>query len=471
MIGQWITWLSCFLVSVALLFAIAGGVYWLNNPEEVVCSNPVAKESRLPKGSFEFSDKDYENVGELILSLEQSPPTLQVPDLRQQLIYYGKNGRPDAKTKNTLLHFSINGDKTVSSIEPGQKLYLLYDRKGSLGRYCFSPDNEKTSLWFEVQPVDNDAEIHVTLENDQGELITEPGHLAEFRLNEKEFVRVGGTVWEIGSFRVDGTLLARQKARWYGVDRFLEKHGGEEYQHAIGKHRVDFGENESVYSVFVNVGDCLIWNGEYWKNVEAGEGSQEYPLLLAKKIDDRLITFELWDVEGKGKVLLNLLKSTESWNMQNPQSLQHMFKFLGARTRTKCVFEINRERVTLRPSDWLLLTSKGWSKLGTEEEIDGYVKRKTTGTLFVFEGMTRKDERQVMVGTLYSPARHESQTVEISLQANASKSTSTRESKEVKELKGAKEGEQQNANTSAPRRTDVDPSNLKSLSSSKAPKK
>jgi hypothetical protein len=114
--------------------------------------------------------------------------------------------------------------------------------------------------------------------------------------------------------------------------------------------------------------------------------------------------------------LLNLLKSSEPWAVQNAQTLQHMFKFLGARTRTQCVFEINRERVILRPSDWLLLTSKGWKKLATEEEIDNYVKRKLSGTLFVFEGITRKDERQIMIGTLYSPARHECQPIELALQ-------------------------------------------------------
>ena len=129
------------------------------------------------------------------------------------------------------------------------------------------------------------------------------------------------------------------------------------------------------------------------------------PLLVVKKVDERLMTFELWDVEGKGKILLNLLKSSEPWAVQNAQTLQHMFKFLGAKTRTQCVFEINRERVILRPSDWLLLTSKGWKKLTTEKEIDNYVKRKLTGTLFVFEGISRKDEKQIMTGTLYSPAR------------------------------------------------------------------
>jgi hypothetical protein len=137
--------------------------------------------------------------------------------------------------------------------------------------------------------------------------------------------------------------------------------------------------------------------------------------------------------------MLNLIKSTEPWGAQNAQNLQHVFKFVGARTRTQCVFEINRERVILRPSDWLLLTPKGWKKLVTEEEIDNYVKRKLTGTLFVFEGIARKDEKQMMTGTLYSPARHDSLPVEFALQIKGAKPANTKDPKDAKEVKGVKE--------------------------------
>lgn len=427
MIGQWITWLNYALVALALMMGMSGAVYWLKRPSEIIANNEILKESTLPKGAFELHENAYQNVGEPILSLEHSPLEMQLPDLRQQLIYYGKNGRPDAQEKHTLLHFSFNGNKTVSSVAPDEKLYLVYDKKSSPPRYTFSPDNEKSSLWIEAKPVDNEVEVNVVLENDKGEKITEPDNYAQFRLSEKEFSRYAGATWEIGTFRVDGTLLARQKARWYGADCFLENHGGDEYQQNLGKHRIDLGENEEIYSVFVKPGECLIWSEEQWKGVEPGEQSLGHPLLVVKKIDDRLMTFELWDVEGKGKILLNLLKSTEPWGAQNAQTLQSTFKFVGARTRTQCVFEINRERMVLRPSDWLLLTPKGWKKLETAEEIDDYVKRKTTGALFVFEGLSRKDEKQIMKGTLYSPARHDSAPIEICLQTTGTKPKETKE--------------------------------------------
>ncbi len=444
MINQWLTWLNYLLVVLALLLGLATAAFWLKRPAEIASVLPLSKNSGLPKGAFELAEDAYRDIGGPLFALQLASPTLQVPDLRQQLIYYGKNGRPDAQSQRTLLHFSFNANKTIVSIPPDEPLYLIFDKKSTSPKYIFSPENDKTSLWIKAVPVDNEVQINVVLENEKGEKITEPEAYAQFRLPEKEFVRFAGATWEIGSFRVDGTLLARQRARWFGMDRFLEHHGGEDYQHAKGKQRIDFGENDDVYSVFANLGDCLIWNQNRWKVVLPGEESLEHPLLVVKKIDDRLMTFELWDVEGKGKVLLNLLKSNEPWTAQNAQILQNMFKFVGARTWTQCVFEINRERMVLSPADWLLLTPKGWKKLGSEEDIDNYVRRKMTGTLFVFEGITRKEEKQVMKGTLYSPARNDFQEVEIALQAGGNKKDSKdakdpKDSKDTGDAKGAKD--------------------------------
>ncbi|MFI0435148.1 MAG: hypothetical protein ACH350_05410 [Parachlamydiaceae bacterium] len=458
MIGRWISWLSCAFLVLALAFGFAGLAYWFNHPHEIVCADSLFKKCGLPKGAFELSEEAYEKTGESVLSLEQSPPAIQLPDLRAQLIYYGKNGRPDAPSDHIPLYFSFNGNnKNIASILPGEKLYLIYDKKNTPPKYSFSPNNEKTSLWIEASPINNEAQIGVKMEKDNGELVKEPQLFSQFRLPEKDFLRYGGIVWELSTFRVDGTLLSRQKAKWYGMDRFLEHHGGDDFKNIEGKQRVDFGDNDDLYSVFVKVGDALIWDGARWKMVTIGKESTNHPLLVVKKIDDRLIAFELWDAEGRGKIALNLLKSAEAWTVQNAQTLQNMFNFLGAKTRTQCVFEINRERVILKPADWLLLTPTGWKKLATAEEIDHYVKRKLSGTLFVFEGLKRKGEKQVMTGTLYSPTRHDCQPIELPLQVKKSKGS--KDGKDLKErlkeaqekaMAGAKTATLNRANETAP---------------------
>lgn len=444
MIKQWLSWLTITLFLLALLFVSTGIFYWSQRPSELSVAQPVAKKSRLPKGAFEFPKEVYERIGSPLLKLQESAPTLQVPDLKQQLIYYGKNDRPDASKDSINLHFAFtNNTKQVASITAGQKLYLFYDRKASPPRYTFSPQNEKTSLWLTAEPLAQEAEVSLTIENEKGELISQPESNASFKLPEKEFMRYGGFSWDIEGQRVDGTLLARQKAKWYGIDKFLETHGGEEYAFAKGRSRIDFGEGSDIYSVFVQVGDALIWDKGRWKSVEAGPESIEKPLLVVKKIDDRIITLELWDGDGKGKVTINMLKSTEPWNNQNVQMLQGMFKFIGSKTLTQSVFEINRERMVLNPFDWLLLTQKGWKKLDTEEEIDDYVKRRLTGTLFVFNGIKRKEDKQVMEGVLYSPSRVDFQEIEIPLQSVVAEGTKKKNvpNKEKEEAKLTKEQE------------------------------
>ena len=89
-----------------------------------------------------------------------------------------------------------------------------------------------------------------------------------------------------------------------------------------------------------------------------------------------------------------------------------------------------------RLENGLLMTPKGWKKLTTEAEIDQYVQRKLPGTLFVFNGISRKGERQVMTGTLYSPSRHESQPVEFVLQVGGSKPSTSKEEREKEKDKG-----------------------------------
>jgi len=369
-----------------------------------------------PLNSFQQKREAYDAIGEPVLVLNFFPPQLRVPDLRSMLIYYGRNGRPDANGQNPKLHFTLNGMKTIHSALAGQKVYLNYDKKLTPCKYSFSPDNAETHLWFIAQPEGNNAVVTLFMKNENGEVISDPPTLANFSLQEKEFIRFAGTsIWEIGKWRVDGTLLARQKARWYGPDRFLERHGGEEFTDILGKQRIDFEDSDNAYSVFVKAGDCLVWNQDRWEPKLPGIDSMGMPMMCVKKIDERVMNLELWDVEGKGKVILNLIKSQE--NLVAQQFVQD-FKFLGARTRTQCVFQVNQARMILKPNDWFLLTDGSWKKLTTMEEIDDYVNRRTTGTLFVFDEI-RKGERPVLVGTVFNPTRTEMDQVEIAMQTTA----------------------------------------------------
>lgn len=414
-------WLDLVNLGMAALFAflvVSAGMLEWSRPNHIPLPEVNEHKTTLPKRSFTQTQEAYNTIGEPVLALEYHPPRLQLPDLRQQINYYGQNNRPDVSANNSLLHFGIaKGTDTknteMSSIASNQPLYLIYERDEGAGHYRFSPRNEKTALWIEADAIDKDANIHVHMLDENDEEVKSPEAYANFQLKEKEFSRYGGAPWEIGKWRVDGTLLARQRARWFGVDKFLERHGGEEFADIADKNRVDFGDKDDVYSVYLGEGSALIWDGARWKTVIPGEKSRGYPLLVVKKVEDRLMNLELWDPDGNKKIALNLLKSMETWV---PTNIQKDFKFLGARTRSQFVFEIDDEKMLLSPHDWLLLTDDGWKKLNSPEEIDAYVDRNEIGTLFVFDGIDRLGDQQVLKGALYNPSRTQVEELELPVQ-------------------------------------------------------
>lgn len=411
---KWLYWTNALLLGCfsALSIAIIG-VAWIR-PSEISMPQISERKTALPKGAFVLSKEAYQAIASSTLSLKFTSPIMQLPDLKPHLTYYGINGRPDATIDRTVLHFALANQKSFASIVPGERLYVLYDKSQTPGKYIFSPQNSETALWMEVLQEKNEAIVKVSMKNEQGDIIREPSPHAEFTLAEKEMARSTGN-WDIGKWRVDGSLLARQRARWYGPDLFLENHGGDDFTIAMGKQRLDFGEEDETYSCFASEGDNLVWDGSRWEEVSTEEDTRGKPLLHVKKLDERLMHLEVWDPEGKSKVVLNLVKLTEPWA---PQNIIKDFKFIGARTRTQCAFEIGQERMILKPHDWLLLTDAGWKKMTTSEEIDDYVARKLTGALFIFDGLIKKDDKQVLVGTIYNNARTEAHTIELAVQQN-----------------------------------------------------
>lgn len=413
MIKNWLSWINLTVGGLSGILLFSAIVIFCLRPSDIVVANPEAIKKSLPICSFAMSKEACDSIGTNAFDLKFSPVSLQLPNLQNHLIYYGKNGRPDALSDTPVLHFGFNGNPASASIISGQRLYLLYDRKKTPNQYTFSPENTETTLWIEPSVRGNEAVVKVSMRNENGEIVREPSSNAQFNLPEKEQSRPGGKAWEMGKWRVDGSLLARQKARWTGIDVFLERHGGPEFSHMQGKHRIDFTDEDETYSVYVGLNDSLIWDKERWKLVEPAQDTLKFPLIVVKKIDERIMNFELWDVGGKSKIVLNLIKAHEIWV---PQNIQQMFQFLGARTRSQYIFEIDGNRMLLSPQDWLLQTEEGWIKLTTAQEIDDYVDRQLKGALFVFDGMVRQEDKQILKGVMFNAARTEMQEIEIPVQ-------------------------------------------------------
>lgn len=405
---------SIIVCGFAALFFLSSVIFYFLQSGSLHQGHVAQVKRQLPKSPFTFPEEAYAKMGSPHLHLKFVPPRLHLPDLRNTLVYYGENGRPDALLGNPKMHFGMQGGKAIVAVSDGEKQYLIYDKKlASNSKLTFSPNNEPTMLWFTAGMEATQAEITLFMEDTDGLIVSNADPHGQFFLAAKESTRSHPqSSWEIGTWRVDGTLLSRQKARWVGQDRFLENHGGEEFVEIAGKNRVDFGDSEELYSVFIKPGDCLIWNENKWAEAEPSEKTLDKPLLVVKKIDERVMMLELWDVEGKGKVALSLVKAPETFRHEQ---VVRDFKFVGARTKTQVVFQIEDERLIVKPQDWLLLTAEGWKKLKTSREIDDYVNRRIVGPLFIFEEIAKKDERPVLIGTLYNPNRTESHFIEVAM--------------------------------------------------------
>lgn len=412
MAKKWLTWINFGIVILAGFFFLLAGIITLFRPSKIDPEIPVKENRSLPKHGFQQPEKSYKQLNQELLLLHTAPPSAQLPNLKNIISYFGKNTRPDAKQDQPMIHLNLSNSKNFIGVLPKQKIYLSYDRTSTPPKYVSSPNNAPTPLWIEAEASSGQVTINVFMIDEHGNVIRKPKANSQFTLPEKEYSRYGGNVWEMGSWRVDGTLLARQKAHWNGPDLFLEHHGGKEYAFAKGKQRIDFGEGEDIYSIFIGENDCVIWKDNRWQEISTKEDTSPYPLMCTKKIDTRLINFDLWDVEGRGKIVLNLLKSMEP---PFSKTIQQTLKFIGARTLTKFLFEANDQRFLLRPHDWLIYKDGKWELLNDPTMIKRYVNRQLIGPMFVFDGVARKDDRQILKGMLYNPSRTEAVEIDIPL--------------------------------------------------------
>lgn len=440
---RWIGVVNCALAG-TILFVVTLFVFLREEEEYVpIVARPESKE--LPKSPFADTEEFFQEIGDSLFCLNWVAPQMQLPDLRQELIFSGKNGRPDSLPGKAFFHFSLKGSQERLFVRECERTYLVYqgnyspkelrsafaleqcssscsplwgetppkqEAAADKASYVFSPGNQPTPLWFEVKSMGDQAvEVRVSMLDEKGALVQSPLNLRSFPLHLQEVSKTQVAGWDLGGYRVDSTLLVRQKARWVGIDVFLMQHGGEEFSSMLGKERIDFLDGPSPYSCFVTAGDFLAWKNGRWEVVETLEESQNLPLLVVKKIDDKILTFELWDPEGKGKTTLSLIRIKDHNGMPN---LSQEFKFVGAKTWAQFIVESRKgERMTLKPHDWLVLTPDGWKKLDTPDLVDAYVNHTLTGPLFILEKMTKQNGRQVLIGHLFNASRTEVEAVEL----------------------------------------------------------
>lgn len=420
---RWFPFINLTLAS--LIVVILFFVFLLVIPKKEAWSLPqvASGPKSLPSNTFE-----RELIDTAPLALKWREPKIQLPDLSREILYYGLLKRPDVSPERRLIHLALAGEEKVTAFDIAYPIYLTYNGSAKSHsfpeqnrifsqtgealcetNYAFTPNNQPSSLWLETA-IDRSGSLMVTvnMRDEKGEQIHEPSCFHQFSLAPREIPRMRPMTWEIDNQRVDSTLLIRQKARWIGKDCFLEKHGGDTFLFAKGKERIDF-LGDHPYSCFVEEGDFLTWEeGKWVVNPDAETINQS--LLVVKKVEDRLISFELWDPEGIGKTLLTLVRSKDLSGFPN---LEDEFKFIGAKTLAKFIVESRSERLVLKPHDWLVLTDGGWVALNTPQLIDDYVENTIQGPLLILDKVTKQNGKQCLMGHVFNTSRTEVKQVEL----------------------------------------------------------
>jgi hypothetical protein len=392
--------LSIFALLIAVL--IGAGYFFFALPPIKPQPTLVKQQPSAPASGFSLKDKSYHTLTFSPLQVPYSLPSLRIPDLRAALKFHGKNSRPDVR--EGALFFSLGASKDIISVHPGVPEFII--QQG--GAYVLSLKNYPTDLWFEAIAEGPNARIQVFVKDENGKTLNDPKEYNSFTLPEKPASFSQG--WQIDNFRVDGTLLARQKAKWSGRDLFLEQNGGVEFMPLQDKQRITFGEGEDQYSVYLDKGDVLAWRDGRWRADILH--TENLPLLRVDKVDERLIGMTLFSPKGDAKLLLNLLKTPDPLNLI---SLPKDFYFQGARTRLHSMYLVNKKREIVGPEDWFLKTPDGWRKIKTAKEVDEYIKGTLKGPLFILHRIENEQGKRWLVGTLYNPSRSEAAEVRLPL--------------------------------------------------------
>lgn len=355
-------------------------------------------EDRKAFSKFELSPPEFEAM----FGFNQPSLPIQTPNLSLKLNYWGTNIRPDIKEGDKAGAFSWKEGGEAFLLFENKKNYLIPTRQEKTP-YEISVQSTKTPLFLEVSLSEKEAIITVGMTEDEGAKLTD----TTFRIAKNEGMRAIGQQGMLGDLKVDGSLLIRQKARWFGKDLFLENHGGDEYAAYAGKERIVFHKEDQQYPFYLKEKEFLYWFEDFWvaeEQLPPEINPLSLPLLELNKQEERILRFFLWGPEGKYSFPMTLVKMPAPWI---PLNYINQFKFLGIRSKQAWNFEIGGERKTLRPSEWLLKQEDKWIILETETQIDDYVDGRLLGELVVLSRLGRKEGKQVIFGHIFNAQRSE----------------------------------------------------------------
>jgi hypothetical protein len=344
---------------------------------------------------------DYCNIGQGALALKAEIQNFPFPNLSGEVLFLGKNTRPDASLYNVNLHMGLKGcDKTLM-VAPEQKLYLSYIKQ----HLYFA--KETTPLW--IKPYLNEKgetwlEMGLKLISESGEVL----------LDEVRAFEIESSLKRDFAMAVKDPLLAKglkemKEAKWWSPDRLFEAYGGEEFRKLIGMERLEFQQHEQPYFLYVKEGDTFIWKEEKW---QVSRTTHSYPMARLTHISPYKMEWELWDKTGLECVrVAHSKEKVEGINLR----VEELFTRMRQRTTSRISCRIDNKAAILKKGDWLIHIPTGWHILKSLKEMEAILNFEVKGELFVFDGLEKIEGKPVFCGTLFDKMRTQMQSVRLPL--------------------------------------------------------
>ncbi len=342
---------------------------------------------------------DHQLVGKGSLSLSPEIQSFPFPDLSGEVLFLGKNTRPDATGYELKLHVGLRGTEKSVRINPGQTLYLAYEEQ----HLNFS--KEVTPLWIKPY-LDESGEIWlqmgIQLSNDQGEKLLD--EMREFQIKQKWKTK---EIDEVVDPELQVAANALRVGKWWGPDKLFERYGGEEFQKFKGQERIELLLEKGKEILFIKDGDTFIWKEDKW--VPSAE-TKGFPLGKVVATSPYKLEWQLWDKGGMESVLLTFNKEKTSVISLR---IEDVFTKLRRRTSSRVSCRIDNRATILKEGDWLIHTATGWHTIKNYYEIEALLNLDVQGDLFIFDGLEKKEGKEVFCGTLFNPMRTEQHFVRL----------------------------------------------------------
>ena len=385
--------------------AIACAIWLTYKEPETPASLRRASSSTVSiPNSFANTQPLKEALKEPGLSLRHIDRVVKLPDLRQQLVSYGFHERPDREFSTPQIQFGLRGIQSCLSTRCNEKVYLRFDPRAARWQIATSP----TPLFFILRPKDSGVEAEVRLQEDGKEAVTTPIEFHKFIVASATPPN-GSQVWTLDTWSVDTSILERQGAVWYGQDRFVQELGGTEMEHEKSRERIVFTLGASPYVLWAKEKDCFTFEDGRWISVEVGSESAGKPLLMVTKIEQRSLQFSLWNEEGTQHLSL-ALQRRDPGNATLPE-----IKVLGAKSRKQWLAEIQGQKVTFRPDDWIVCNGKEIVTISTQQQLDDYLEGRLSGHLLALQGITKEHGEPRLVGSFFDATHTVSLPISASL--------------------------------------------------------